>query len=401
MSEQALETLLRGVVDCFVKDDLQQRLSSGKVLRIKAGFDPTAPDLHLGHTVLFNKLRAFQDLGHEVLFVIGDFTGMIGDPSGRNQTRPVLTEEQVRANAQTYQDQLLKVLDPAKTQVVRNSAWLADLDSRQMVQLASRCTVARMLERDDFAKRYASGQGIAIHEFLYPLLQAYDSVALEADVELGGTDQTFNLLLGRELQKQHGQTPQVVLTLPLLEGTDGVNKMSKSMGNVIGVMDAPEDMYGKVMSISDDLMWRYYDLLSHQTTAAIKAGKARVVAGGNPRDEKVILAKELVTRFHDAAAADEAEQAFVNRFRLGMVPEDVPEVAIAAPADGVLLGQAMKQADLVRSTSEAVRMIAQGAVKCDGVPITDRQHRLLPNTEVLCQVGKRRIATLRIEPDGA
>jgi tyrosyl-tRNA synthetase len=396
MKSNAIDEILRGVVDCFVREELQDRLASGKPLRVKAGFDPTAPDLHLGHTVLFNKMRQFQDLGHEVMFVIGDFTGMIGDPTGKNQTRPVLTEEQVIANAQTYQDQVFKILDPNKTQVLRNSAWLSKLSSAQMIKLSGHSTVARMLEREDFAKRYANGHGISIHEFLYPLLQGYDSVELQADIELGGTDQTFNLLMGRDMQKQAGQLPQVVLTLPLLEGLDGVKKMSKSVGNVVSVMDSPDEMFGKLMSISDDLMWRYYDLLSFLSSEQIAAAQARVRAGGNPRDEKVALAKELVARFHDEPSAEQAAIAFNNRFAKGVLPTDVPEKQLHASEQGVLIGVALKQAGLVASTSEAMRMIKQGAVKCDGVAISDRQYCLLPGTTTVCQVGKRRVAKLSI-----
>lgn len=395
MTDQAsmVNDLLRGVVDCFVRESLEERLTSGQPLRVKAGFDPSAPDLHVGHTILFNKLRQFQQLGHEVLFIIGDFTAMIGDPTGKNQTRPVLSEEDVQANAKTYQEQVFKILDPKKTQVLRNSEWLGKMSGQDMIALAARSTVARMLEREDFTKRHAEGVGIGIHEFLYPLLQGYDSVALEADIELGGTDQTFNLLMGRELQKQHGQTPQVVLTMPLLEGLDGVKKMSKSLGNTIGVTDAPDDMFGKVMSISDDLMWRYYELLSFESLEAIESLRAQVKEGMNPRDAKVQLAKELVARFHDDEAARAAHEAFSNRFAKGLLPEDMETVTLPA---GTMIGAALKEAGLVASTSEAMRMIKQGAVKCDGEVVKDRQHTFTAGQEVVCQVGKRRIAKLKI-----
>lgn len=388
-----VDDLLRGVVDCFVRDSLEERLASGKPLRVKAGFDPSAPDLHVGHTILFNKLRQFQQLGHEVLFIIGDFTAMIGDPTGKNQTRPVLSEAEVQANAQTYQEQVFKILDPQKTQVLRNSEWLGKMSGQDMIALAARSTVARMLEREDFTKRHAEGVGIGIHEFLYPLLQGYDSVALEADIELGGTDQTFNLLMGRELQKQHRQTPQVVLTMPLLEGLDGVKKMSKSLANTIGVTDAPDDMFGKVMSISDDLMWRYYELLSFESLESIDALRAQVKEGMNPRDAKVQLAKELVARFHDDEAARTAHEAFSNRFAKGLLPEDMETVTLPA---GIMIGAALKEAGLVASTSEAMRMIKQGAVKCDGDVVSDREHTFRAGQEVVCQVGKRRIAKLKI-----
>lgn len=389
-----VDDLLRGVVDCFVRESLEERLASGKPLRVKAGFDPSAPDLHVGHTILFNKLRQFQQLGHEVLFIIGDFTAMIGDPTGKNQTRPVLSEAEVQANAQTYQEQVFKILDPQKTQVLRNSEWLGKMSGQDMIALAARSTVARMLEREDFTKRHAEGVGIGIHEFLYPLLQGYDSVALEADIELGGTDQTFNLLMGRELQKQHGQTPQVVLTMPLLEGLDGVKKMSKSLGNTIGVTDAPDDMFGKVMSISDDLMWRYYELLSFESLESIDVLRAQVKEGMNPRDAKVQLAKELVARFHNEDAAEAAHQGFSNRFAKGLLPDDIQTIELQAGPDGLMIGAALKEAGMVASTSEAMRMIKQGAVKCDGGVVSDREHTFTAGQEVVCQVGKRRVGRL-------
>lgn len=392
--EASLASLMRGVVDCFVQDELAERLKLGRPLRVKAGFDPTAPDLHLGHTVLFKLLRRFQDLGHEVIVVVGDFTAMIGDPTGKNQTRPVLAEADVLANAETYQAQLFKVLDASKTRVMRNSLWLGQLDGKAMVELAQSSTVARMLAREDFAKRYREGQGIAIHEFLYPLLQAYDSVHLEADVELGGTDQTFNLLLGRELQKQHEQKPQVVMTVPLLEGLDGVQKMSKSAGNVVGVMDAPADMFGKIMSVSDDLMWRYFEVLDVLPASELTALQQAVADGANPRDAKIQLAKALVARFHDASQAELAAKAFVSRFQKGVLPEAMPALVLEAPEGGLMIGTALKAAGLVVSTSEAMRLLKQRAVKCDGEVIEDREHRLMAGTTVVCQVGKRRLARL-------
>jgi tyrosyl-tRNA synthetase len=390
-----LDLIRRGAEEILIESDLVTKLSRGRPLRVKAGFDPTAPDLHIGHTVLINKLRQFQDLGHEILFLIGDFTGMIGDPTGKSQTRPPLTPEAVRDNARSYEEQVFKILDPARTRVVFNSAWMNEVGAAGMVQLAARHTVARMLEREDFSKRYANGQPIAIHEFLYPLIQGWDSVALKADVELGGTDQKFNLLVGRQLQEQEGMEPQVVLTMPILEGLDGVQKMSKSLGNYIGITDPPDEMFGKIMSISDELMWRYFELLSFRSLDEIAGLRSRVAAGGNPRDVKFELGVELVTRFHDADAATAAQRAFVERFQRGALPDDLPECAIDAP-DGLPIANALKQAGLVQSTSEGMRLVGQGAVRLDGEKVADRALLLAPGTDVVCQVGKRRFARLRI-----
>ena len=369
---QAFAELKRGAEEILVEDELLEKLKTGKSLKIKAGFDPTAPDLHLGHTVLINKLRQFQLQGHEVIFLIGDFTGMIGDPTGKNVTRKPLTKEDVLANAQTYKDQVFKILDPAKTTVAFNSTWMDKLGAAGMLKLASRQTVARMMERDDFKKRYANGQAIAIHEFMYPLVQGWDSVALEADVELGGTDQKFNLLMGRELQKSEGQRPQTVLMMPLLEGLDGVQKMSKSLGNYIGITDSPTDMFGKIMSISDVLMWRYYELLSFKPLAEIEGYKTDIEEGKNPRDVKIDLAKELIARFHDEAAAEAAHQEFINRFQKGAMPDEMPELEITAENGEIAIANLLKEAGLVGSTSDAYRMIKQGAAKIDGEKITDK-----------------------------
>ena len=363
---EALEILRRGAHEILLEAELAERLKSGRRLRIKAGFDPTAPDLHLGHTVLINKLRQFQDLGHEVLFLIGDFTGMIGDPSGKSTTRPPLTRDEVIENARTYETQIFKILDPEKTLVMFNSSWMGEMRAADLIQLAAKHTVARMLERDDFEQRYKSGQPIAIHEFLYPLIQGYDSVAMKADVELGGTDQKFNLLVGRELQKVYGQTPQVVLTMPLLEGTDGINKMSKSLGNYIGIAEAPDEMFGKLMSISDALMWRYLDLLSFEPTATLKKWRAEVEQGLNPRDVKFRLGQELVSRFHGPPAGAAALAAFIARFQQGALPEDVPEVSVSATAGKLAIANLLKEAGLAASTSEALRLIKQGGVRIDG-----------------------------------
>ena len=393
--ESQLALLGRGAVDLISSADLAERLRTGRPLRVKAGFDPTAPDLHLGHTVLLTKLRQFQELGHQVIFLIGDFTGMIGDPTGKSATRPPLTREQVAANAETYRQQVFRVLDESLTEVAFNSTWFDQMGAADMIRLAGTHTVARMLERDDFSKRYRGGQPIAIHEFLYPLVQGYDSVALRADVELGGTDQTFNLLMGRELQRHHGQAPQVVLTMPLLEGLDGVNKMSKSLGNYIGITDAPDDMFGKLMSISDDLMWRYLDLLSLQPTDVIARWRAEVTEGRNPRDVKVELGREIVGRFHGAQAAVAAIEAFDARFRRDEIPADLPELEIAVGATGMPFPQVLKAAALVASTSEALRLIGQGAVKVDGERLDDKARLLVPGSVVLVQVGKRRFARVR------
>jgi tyrosyl-tRNA synthetase len=392
--QDQLEILKRGAEEILVETEFVEKLRAGRPLRIKAGFDPTAPDLHLGHTVLLNKLRQFQNLGHHVLFLIGDFTGMIGDPTGKNATRPPLTREQVAANAETYKTQVFKILDPDRTEVCFNSTWMDTMGSAGLIRLASTYTVARMLERDDFGKRYRENRPIAIHEFLYPLVQGYDSVALEADVELGGTDQKFNLLVGRELQKQFGRSPQCIMTMPLLEGLDGVAKMSKSLGNYVGIDEPPSDMYGKLMSISDELMWRYLDLLSFRPTAELRAWRDEVALGRNPRDIKVLLAKEIVARFHDQASADTAEAAFDARFRRGELPDDIPEVRLEVPEAGLQLPQALKLAGLVASTSEALRLLAQGGIKLEGSRVDDRAATLARGVEVIVQVGKRKFARL-------
>ena len=394
--QQALDLLRRGTEEILLETELVERLKSGRRLRVKAGFDPTAPDLHLGHTVLINKLRQFQDLGHEVLFLIGDFTGMIGDPSGKQATRPPLTRDEVIENARTYEAQIYKVLDPEKTLVMFNSSWLGELKAADLVQLAAKHTVARMLERDDFGKRYKGGQAIAIHEFLYPLLQGYDSVMTKADIELGGTDQKFNLLVGRELQKAYGQHPQVVMTLPLLEGTDGVNKMSKSLGNTIGIAEPPEEMFGKLMSISDTLMWRYLELLSAEPLATIEQWKREVNEGANPRDVKLRLAQEMVARFHGATAAHRARGAFIARFQKRQLPEDMPEVELAGNGRAVGIARLLKEAGLVESTSEAMRLIRQGGVRIDGEKAEDPGLEIAPGKTYVFQVGKRRLARVRV-----
>jgi len=394
---QAFAELKRGAEEILVEDELLQKLKTGKPLKIKAGFDPTAPDLHLGHTVLINKLRQFHLQGHEVIFLIGDFTGMIGDPTGKNVTRKPLTKEDVLANAETYKDQVFKILDPAKTTVAFNSTWMDKLGAAGMLKLASRQTVARMMERDDFKKRYANGQAIAIHEFMYPLVQGWDSVALEADVELGGTDQKFNLLMGRELQKSEGQRPQTVLMMPLLEGLDGVQKMSKSLGNYIGITDSPTDMFGKIMSISDVLMWRYYELLSFKPLAEIEGYKTDIEEGKNPRDVKIDLAKELIARFHDEAAAEAAHQEFINRFQKGAMPDEMPELEITAENGEIAIANLLKEAGLVGSTSDAYRMIKQGAAKIDGEKITDKSLVIVSGSQAIYQVGKRKFAKVTVK----
>lgn len=394
LAQESLALIKRGVEEILLEQDLVDRLQSGRRLRIKAGFDPTAPDLHLGHTVLINKLRQFQDLGHEVLFLIGDFTGMIGDPTGKNTTRPPLTQEAVLENARTYEQQIFKILDGEKTSVVFNSSWMGAMPAAELIQLAATHTVARMLERDDFHKRYTGGQPIAIHEFLYPLIQGYDSVALKADVELGGTDQKFNLLMGRELQKHFGQPSQVVLTMPLLEGTDGVNKMSKSLGNYIGIGEAPQDMFGKLMSISDTLMWRYLDLLSFESTSTLEQWRGEVAQGLNPRDIKFRLGREIVARFHGAQAAEQAQQAFIARFQQGTVPEDMPEFEFSPPNGEIPLVTALKQLNLTTSTSEAYRLIDQGGVRVNSDKISDKAIKLLRGETYILQVGKRKFARL-------
>jgi tyrosyl-tRNA synthetase len=391
---EALAIIKRGSDELLIEQELIDKLKTGKPLRVKAGFDPTAPDLHLGHTVLLNKLRQFQDLGHQVLFLIGDFTGMIGDPTGKSATRPPLTAEQVQANAKTYSEQVFKILKPEQTEVVFNSRWLSELGAAGMLKLAASQTVARMLERDDFSKRYKSNQPIAIHEFLYPLLQGYDSVALQADVELGGTDQKFNLLMGRELQKQAGQPQQCVLTMPLLEGLDGVNKMSKSLGNYIGVAEPANTIFSKIMSVSDELMWRYINLLSFESLATIEQWKRDVAAGANPRDIKVRFAKEIVARFHSQAAADEALNDFNLRAK-GGIPDDVPELSVALEGGAIGVAQLLKQAGLVASTSEAFRAIEQGGVRLDGEKVSDKGLKLGEGV-VVAQVGKRKFARITL-----
>lgn len=397
---EALDLIKRGAEELLIESEMLERLKSGRVLRVKAGFDPTAPDLHLGHTVLINKLRHFQELGHQVLFVIGDFTGMIGDPSGKNATRPPLSREQILDNAQTYQEQVFKILDPAKTEVCFNSQWMERLGAAGMIRLASQHTVARMLERDDFSRRYGNGQPIAIHEFLYPLCQGYDSVALKADVEMGGTDQKFNLLVGRELQKHYGQAPQCVLTVPLLEGLDGVNKMSKSLGNYIGIAESPREIFGKTMSVSDDLMWRYFLLLSFRPMREVEQLRVDVAEGRNPRDVKVMLAQELVGRFHGARAAEDALAEFEARFRQGALPDDMPEVNVPVGEDGLALVQVLKQAGLTASSSEAMRMITQGAVRINGERVEDRELILMGAQTVVLQVGKRKFASVKLGSGG-
>jgi tyrosyl-tRNA synthetase len=391
-----LAEIRRGSDEILIEDELRQRLMTGRPLRIKAGFDPTAPDLHLGHTVLLNKLRQFQELGHTALFLIGDFTGMIGDPTGKNATRPPLTREAVVENAQSYTEQVFKILKPEQTEVVFNSTWMDKFGAVDMIRLAATHTVARMLERDDFHKRYTSQQPIALHEFLYPLIQGYDSVALRADVELGGTDQKFNLLMGRELQKQHGQAPQVVLTMPLLEGLDGVNKMSKSLGNYIGINEPPQEIFGKLMSVSDDLMWRYIELLSFEPLGVIEGWKQEVAAGGNPRNIKVRFAQEIVARFHHQAAARLALEDFEARFQKGAMPDDMPALNLPS-VDGVLpVPQLLKLAGLVASTSDAIRQIAGGGVKLDGERVSDKSLAIRVGATVVAQVGKRKFARVTI-----
>jgi tyrosyl-tRNA synthetase len=396
-AHEQLAELRRGASEVLLESDLLRKLARGKPLRVKAGFDPTAPDLHLGHTVLINRMATFQRFGHEVIFLIGDFTGLIGDPTGRNATRPPLTPEDIQANARTYEAQIFKILDPALTRVEFNSKWMGSMGAAGLIQLAARHTVARMLERDDFAKRYKGGQPIAIHEFLYPLVQGYDSVALEADVELGGTDQKFNLLVGRQLQELYGQEPQVVITMPLLEGLDGVNKMSKSLGNYIGITEPAEQMFGKLMSISDDLMWRYFDLLSFRTNADIERLKAECAAGRNPRDVKFELGVEIVDRFHEAGAGARARDEFIARFQRGALPEDIVEVTLRAEAAGMSLAHVLKGAQLVPSTSEALRQIKQGAVRVDGVRVEDAARVIAAGSTLLLQVGKRRLARVKLE----
>ncbi len=394
--EESLTLICRGADEVLLEETLIKKLQRGEPLRIKAGFDPTAPDLHLGHTVLINKLRQFQDLGHEIFFLIGDFTGMIGDPTGKSQTRPPLTEEDVAHNAASYKEQIFKILDPDKTQVVFNSQWMKKLGAAGVIQLAARHTVARMLERDDFSKRYKQGQAIAIHEFLYPLIQGWDSVALKADVELGGTDQKFNLLVGRQLQEQEGQEPQVVITMPILEGLDGVQKMSKSLNNYIGVIDPPDDMFGKIMSISDDLMWRYFELLSFRPMSEIDRFRQQIAQGLNPRDIKFLLGEELVARFHGDDPANTVRNNFIARFRQGALPDNIPEVMLETQNGSLGIAQVLKAAGLVKSTSDAYRMIQQGAVRVDGEKIEDKNLQLAAGMQFVCQVGKRRFSRVEL-----
>lgn len=394
--EEVLRIIKRGSDELLVESELKEKLAKGQPLRVKAGFDPTAPDLHLGHTVLLNKMRQLQDLGHHALFLIGDFTGMIGDPTGKNATRPPLSREQVAENAKSYTDQVFKILKPEQTEVVFNSTWMDKMTSVDMIRLAATHTVARMLERDDFSKRYANNQPIAIHEFMYPLVQGYDSVALKSDIELGGTDQKFNLLMGRELQKHFGQPPQCVLTMPLLEGLDGVNKMSKSLGNYVGITESPEQIFGKLMSVSDDLMWRYIELLSFEGLDSIAQWKKEVTEGRNPRDIKVMFAQEIVTRFHSRADAERALADFEARFRQGALPDEMPEFTLPAEGDGLSVVQALKQAQLTASTSEAIRMIGQGGVKADSEKVSDKGLMLPKGATVVLQVGKRKFARVTI-----
>lgn len=393
--DEQLALIKRGADEILVESELRSKLERGVPLRIKAGFDPTAPDLHLGHTVLINKLRQFQDLGHQVLFLIGDFTGMIGDPSGKNVTRLPLTREQVLDNAETYKEQVFKILDPALTEVVFNSTWMDKMSSADMIQLAGKYTVARMLERDDFDKRYKGGQSIAIHEFLYPLVQGYDSVAMQADIELGGTDQKFNLLMGRELQRQYGQEPQVILTMPLLEGLDGVKKMSKSLGNYVGINDAPGDMYSKIVSMPDSLMWRYFELLSFRSMQEISGLRADVDKGANPRDIKIKLAEELVERFHGAQAAATAHRSAGNRLKEGELPDDIPEVLLDAQ-EPVLVSTVLNRAGLVKNAAAARDLLSAGSVKVDGAAV-DRDFVFQLDTEYVCQAGKKKFARITVK----
>jgi tyrosyl-tRNA synthetase len=394
--EQAIQTIRRGSDELIVEAELKKKLATGRKLRVKLGLDPTAPDLHLGHTVVINKLRDFQSLGHQVQFLIGDFTGMIGDPTGKNQTRPPLTREEILANAQTYRQQVFKILDPERTQILFNSEWSDKLGAEGMIRLAARYTVARLLERDDFAKRFKGNQPIAVHELLYPLMQGYDSVAMKADVELGGTDQKFNLLVGRELQRHYGQEPQCILTLPLLEGLDGVNKMSKSLDNYVGITEPPNEMFGKLMSISDELMWRYYELLSFRPLEEIGQLKRECAAGRNPREAKVLLAQEMVARFHSRAAAEHALAEFDARFRAGAMPESMPEITLATAGAGLPIPQLAKQAGVVESTSEALRLIAQRGLKVDGAVVADKTLVIPAGATVVVQAGKRKFARVTV-----
>lgn len=396
MSEEVsnvMRQLLRGADEIIPQSELLDMLNKGRPLEVKTGFDPTAPDLHLGHTVLINKMRQFQQLGHNVSFLIGDFTAMIGDPTGKSVTRPALSEEEIKANAQTYQDQVFKILDPDKTRVRFNSEWMSGMSSADMIRLSAQYTVARMLERDDFSKRYAANQPIAVHEFLYPLVQGYDSVAMNADIELGGTDQKFNLLVGRDMQKAYGKPQQAILTVPLLEGLDGVQKMSKSLGNYIAITDRPNEMFGKLMSISDDLMWRYFELLSFRPMSDIEGFNAQIQEGANPRDIKFLLCEEIISRFHDSTAAELAKQDFIQRFQKNAIPDEMPEVSIPL-SDGLAIGNLIKQAQLCSSTSEAMRMVKQGAVKIDGQRIDDPRQIISEQGSFVLQVGKRKFARI-------
>ena len=394
--EDNLNLIKRGIDELLNEAELISKLKSKKQLVIKAGFDPTAPDLHLGHTVLINKLRHFQQLGHKVIFLIGDFTAMIGDPSGKNKTRPPLNAAEIEKNSETYTKQVFKILDPKMTEVRFNSEWCKKLGAEGIIRLASQYNLARMLERDDFSKRYKSNQSIAIHEFLYPLIQAYDSIALEADVELGGTDQKFNLLVGRELQRAHEQEPQVVITVPILEGLDGTNKMSKSLGNYVGIDEAPAEMFGKIMSISDELMWRWFDLLSFKSSEDIQLLKAQQADGMNPRDIKIALAKELIARFHDGQAAEEAELNFINQFQKKNIPDDIEELVLSCPEDSIPLPNLLKDAGMTESTSEAMRMIKQGGVRINEEKITDPKHSVPKNSSAIYQVGKRKFKKITL-----
>jgi tyrosyl-tRNA synthetase len=388
--KQALALIARGTEEIIKLEDLEERMKSGRPLQVKVGFDPTAPDLHLGHTVIINKMRQFQDLGHEVTFLIGDFTGMIGDPTGKNVTRKALTREEIQANAQSYAEQVFKILDEERTLIRFNSEWLSELGAEGMIRLAAKYTVARMLEREDFNQRFRAEQPISIHEFLYPLAQGYDSVAMKTDVEMGGTDQKFNLLVGRHLQQHYGQPPQIIITLPLLEGTDGVQKMSKSLGNYVGITEAPEEMFGKLMSISDDLMWRYFELLSFRGNEEIEGFRKAVREGANPRDIKFLLGEEIVERFHDRRAATAAREVFIARFREGAMPEDMPRKRLATGGEGIGIAAALSQCGLTSSNSEAFRMIRQGGVRIDGERVSDRTLVLAPGFSGVLQVGKRR-----------
>jgi tyrosyl-tRNA synthetase len=394
--KQSLELISRGVDEILTEESLIIKLKQGRPLRIKAGFDPTAPDLHLGHTVLVNKLKQFQDLGHEVMFLVGDFTAMIGDPTGKSATRPPLTRDEVMENAKTYEHQVFKILDAQKTTVFFNSSWMGEMNASDMIQLAAKHTVARMLERDDFSKRYKGGQSISVHEFLYPLVQGYDSVAMKADVELGGTDQKFNLLVGRQLQEAYGQEPQIAITMPILEGLDGVQKMSKSLNNYIGITDTPDDMFGKVMSVSDELMWRYFELLSFRPMSEINDFRKQIKEGANPRDIKFMLAKELIGRFHSAAEAEQAQNNFIARFQKGAMPDEMPEVELDAEEGGLGIAALLNGAGLVSSNGEGFRMIKQGAVKIDGEKVSDKNLRFASGFEAVVQVGKRKFARVKL-----